>query len=63
MKKLYKILLGLALMILGWLSVGIGFAEPLGGHPYNTIVFLLGVVLSAAGFAVLISPTRKKTIY
>ena len=62
MNKVPKAILGGILILLGWLSLGIGFAEPLGGHPYNTIVFLSGFIFIIFGIVTLaIKPAKEKS--
>jgi putative Mn2+ efflux pump MntP len=59
MKKRSKSVIGIVLIISGWFSAGIGFAEPLGGHPYNTMVFLSGFLLIIIGILTLVLPVKR----
>ncbi|KAA5545637.1 hypothetical protein [Adhaeribacter rhizoryzae] len=55
-----RIALGITLIFLGWLSLGLGYGASLGGHPFNTIVFLLGFVFIISGIIILSSRRTKK---
>ena len=51
-------IIGILLIIIGWLAGGIGFSEPV-GPPWNTLLFLVMFPLIIIGISLLI---RKKNI-
>ncbi|SDM63206.1 hypothetical protein SAMN04488084_11019 [Pedobacter antarcticus] len=51
MKKTFK-LLGIVLMIGGWLCLGIGFTTKM-AHPINTIIFVGGLIMLFVGVIIL----------
>ena len=55
-----RIVFGITLIFLGWLSLGLGYGASLGGHPFNTIVFLSGFVFIILGIIVLSTRRAKK---
>jgi hypothetical protein len=57
--RLRKIGFGIPLIILGWLSLGLGYGSSLGGPLFNTIVFLSGFPLIILGILVLSSRQTK----
>ncbi len=58
MKKGLKITFGISLIIFGWYCIGMALMNPLGGHPYNTIVLLLGPLIFAGGIVILAIPSK-----
>jgi hypothetical protein len=63
MNKVAKAVSSGILILLGWLSLGVGYAVPLGGHPFNTIVFLSGFVFIISGIvtlAIIVTKNRAK---
>ncbi|WP_316838302.1 hypothetical protein [Pedobacter nutrimenti] len=51
MRNIFK-LIGIALMIGGWLCAGIGFTAKI-PHPINTVMFVAGLVMVFVGIIVL----------
>ena len=51
MKQNKKILISIALGIIGFILHGLAWSTIIGGHPYNTICLLLGLGLSFFGLA------------
>ena len=60
MKKNKNLLLAILMMIAGFLFNGLAWSTILGGHPYNTICFLLGLGLSLFGLIFLLLSLGKK---
>ncbi len=53
MSRNYKILIIAIIIIIGWIGLGIGFTIPC-PHPFNTLIFLSGLLSIIIGVALLI---------
>jgi len=60
MKKNKNLLLAILMMIIGFIFNGLAWSTIIGGHPYNTICFLLGMGLIFSGLILFILSLAKK---
>ncbi len=60
MKKNKNLLIAILMMIIGLIFNGLAWSTIIGGHPYNTICFLLGMGLSFFGLILFILSLLKK---
>ncbi len=60
MKKNKNLLKAILMMIIGFIFNGLAWSTIIGGHPYNTISFLLGMGLIFSGLIIFILSLLKK---
>lgn len=60
MKKSRNLFIAIFMMIIGFIFNGLAWSTIIGGHPYNTICFLLGLGLSLFGLIFFILSLAKK---
>lgn len=60
MKKNKNLLISILMMMIGFVLNGLAWSTIIGGHPYNTICFLLGLGLSFFGLILFILSLAKK---
>ena len=60
MKQNSRILISIALCVIGFILNGLAWSTIIGRHPYNTICFSLGLGLSFFGFVFFIRALIKK---
>ncbi len=60
MKKNKNLLLAILMMATGFILNSLGWSTKIGGHPYNTICFVLGLGLSLFGLIFLLLSLEKK---